>query len=590
MKLILPATCVPFAFAILSVLLPLPDAVDVGPISDWRELDQGLTIPSEGYCDQPYVVVLPSGKWLCVMTTGKGNEGSKGQHVVSTISTDRGKTWSKLINIEPADGPEASWAVPLLTPSGRVYVFYDYNGDRIAELDKRKIRTDMLGWYVYKFSDDGGLTWSKLRYRLPMRLTQADRNNDWKGKVQIFWGICKPQQAEGSAYFSFTKLGKYMLDQGEGWLYRSDNILTEKNPAMIRWDLWPEGDKGIRSPREGSVQEEHNMVWLGGKNWYCVYRTTQGYPCHTYSQDDGKTWEAPTPMTYTPEGSMVRNPRACPKLFRTKEGNFLFWFHNHSGKSFDDRNPAWISGGVLRDGKIHWSQPEILLYAKENPKTRMSYPDLIEQDGRYWFTETIKHIARVHEIPSPFLQHLWRQGQEKTITRKRLWIEAGKEILKKGVIDLPGPLALRQGMSLEFWVRFDKFAAKQVLFDSRTASGEGLFVATKGKTIRVELNDGKTKAHWETDEDIFQSGKTHHVVVTVDAGPRMIMFLVDGRLCDGAGQRQFGWGRYPAELRDVSGTRKLLLGPSLQGNLLSVRLYQRPLTTSEAVNHYHAGP
>jgi len=90
---------------------------------DPRNIGTGRMIPDESYCDQPYVVITQDGNWLCTLTTGSGHEGQGGQHVVSTISTDRGKSWSPLVDIEPADGPEASWVVPLLVPSGRVYVF-----------------------------------------------------------------------------------------------------------------------------------------------------------------------------------------------------------------------------------------------------------------------------------------------------------------------------------------------------------------------------------------------------------------------------------------------------------------------------------
>ena len=135
--------------------------------SDPRNIRTGSVIPDEGYCDQPYVVVTKQGHWLCTFTTGRGREGQGGQHVVASISTDQGKTWSQPpIDIEPADGPEASWVMPLITPEGRVYAFYDYNGDRISTLgEKKNIRADMLGWYVYKYSDDEGRTWSKKRYR-----------------------------------------------------------------------------------------------------------------------------------------------------------------------------------------------------------------------------------------------------------------------------------------------------------------------------------------------------------------------------------------------------------------------------------------
>jgi hypothetical protein len=124
------------------------------------EITSGYEIPSEGYCDQPYVIKLKDSTWLCTMTTGKGKEGQKGQHIVSTRSSDHGKTWEPLIDIEPADGPEASWVMPYLTPYGRVYAFYTYNADNLREViapnNYARKRVDTLGEYAYKYSDDGG--------------------------------------------------------------------------------------------------------------------------------------------------------------------------------------------------------------------------------------------------------------------------------------------------------------------------------------------------------------------------------------------------------------------------------------------------
>ena len=101
---------------------------------DPKNIENGLEIPSEGYCDQPYVVKLTDGDWLCLMTTGTGKEGDSGQHIVATRTDDRGQTWSELVDIEPADGPEASWVMPLITPSGRVYAFYTYNAANVREV------------------------------------------------------------------------------------------------------------------------------------------------------------------------------------------------------------------------------------------------------------------------------------------------------------------------------------------------------------------------------------------------------------------------------------------------------------------------
>lgn len=562
------------------------------PGSDPRDIRAGHVIPDEGYCDQPYVVLTRHGHWLCTLTTGPGREGDKGQHVVATLSTDQGRTWSKLVDIEPSGQREASWVVPLVTPSGRVYAFYTYNGDDVNELKNKRIRADTIGWYAYKYSDDDGKTWSG-RHRLPLRTTACDRGNDWQGKVQIFWGIDKPQIVGGDVCFAFTKLGKYMLEQGEGWVFRSGNVLTETDASKLRWQLLPDGEHGIRAAEFGSVQEEHNLVALAGSGLYCVYRTTHGHPCHAYSRDGGHTWTKPEPMTYTPGGRTIKTPRACAMAWRTANGKFLFWFHNNGHTSFggQSRNPVWIAGGVEKDGHVHWSQPEILLYDPD-PNRGMSYPDLVEQDGRYWVTETQKTVARVHEVDRALLEGLWSQGRASTVARQGTILDLGPEQLRPGEAVLPGKLDLRTtgGLAVDFWVKLESLAAGQVILDSRTPDGKGIVLSTTGLgTVQIELGDGVTKARGDCDPGALRAGKLHHVAAIVDAGPGIISFVVDGLLCDGGQARRFGWHRYTGSLGDTVGTGRLRIAPSLQGELKRVRLYGRYLRTSEAVANFRAG-
>src|SRR6266567_7941648 len=154
----------------LALARPLLQAATAEPAEpDRRDIKTGSSIPKEGYCDQPYVVITNDGNWLCVLTTGNGVEGQPGQHIVATISSDKGKNWTPLIDIEPANGPEASWVMPLKIPSGRVYVFYSYNKDNLREVAGSNSpgsarRVDTLGYYAYKYSDDNGRTWSADRF------------------------------------------------------------------------------------------------------------------------------------------------------------------------------------------------------------------------------------------------------------------------------------------------------------------------------------------------------------------------------------------------------------------------------------------
>jgi hypothetical protein len=119
-------------------------------------------------------------------------------------------------------------------------------------------------------------------------------------------------------------------------------------------------------------------------------------------------------MTYYPGGPRVPHPRAANFVHRLAEGRhagrYLFWFHNHRGRWYQGRNPAWLLGGVERDsadGKvIHWGRPEVVLYDTDRD-TRISYPDFIEEGERLFITETQKTVARVHEVPAWLLDRLW---------------------------------------------------------------------------------------------------------------------------------------------------------------------------------------
>ncbi|HUT11671.1 MAG TPA: LamG-like jellyroll fold domain-containing protein [Thermoguttaceae bacterium] len=550
--------------------------------ADWRNIARGSRIPDEGYCDQPYVVVTNAGDWLCTLTTGRGHEGQGGQHVVSTISSDHGKTWSELVDIEPADGPAASWVVPLVAPGGRVYVFYTYNGDRI-----HLGRDDTHGWYAMKYSDDGGRTWSPDRYRLPLRVTACDQLVQDGRVVQMFWGIDKPKTADGRVYFAFTKLGRYFLADGEGWLFCSQNILTEPAIDKIHWELRPAGEHGIRKADFGSVQEEHNMVPLGGERLFCVYRTTMGYPCQTYSDDGGWTWSTPEPMTYSPGGRIVKQPRACAKLWRCANGKFLFWYHLHGGRSFNDRNPAWIIGGVLKKGRIHWSQAEVLLY-DENPTTRMSYPDLIEQDDRYWVTETQKTVARIHEIDRTLLEGLWSQLDENVptaaVTEGRIADFGETELTQEGLaVNRPLTVADQRGFTVETWLTVDRFTPGQVLLDTRNEEGQGWALSMgENRTMRLTIGDGRNGGSWDLDPGSLEAGRRHHVAFVADGGPNVITAVVDGVLCDGGTTRQFGWGRFDSNTCNLSGTG--IIKTDLTGvKMHRLRIYDRYLRTAEIV-------
>jgi hypothetical protein len=608
----------------LPLVLALAASLHAQPV-DPRHIVNGTVIPDEFYADQPYVVKTNDGAWLCVITTGPGQEGAGGQHIISLRSTDQGKTWEKAVDVEPNNGPEASYAVLLKANSGRVYVFYNHNTDNIRQViadkpaykDGFNRRVDSLGHFVFKYSDDNGRSWSASRYEIPQRDFEIDRKNPYQGKIKFFWTVGKAFTYKNAGYVPLHKVGGFgegFFTSSEGVLLRSANILTERDPAKIQWETLPDGEIGIRTPAGGGpIAEEQSFAILSDGSIFCVFRTIDGYSAYTYSRDGGRSWEPSQYMRYA-DGRLMKHPRAANFAWRCENGKFLYWFHNHGGRfirehpnrrtiAYEERNPVWLVGGVEADspkGKvIRWSQPEIVLY-DDDPIIRMSYPDLVEDGGQYFLTETQKDVARVHPIDRSLIEGLWNQLEGKgAVAAEGLRLNLSSNI----PASVPAPVMplfyrrsqradhgkedLRTGFSLDLWVRLASAAPGQVLLDNRTPDGKGFALVTAaGGALELILNDGRTESRWASDPGTVQPGKPRHIAVVVDGGPKVITFITDGVLNDGGESRQFGWGRFSPHLRSAQGSSTLTIDNRA---VIRLRIYDRILRTSEAIASFRAG-
>jgi hypothetical protein len=606
---------------------------------DLRNIVTGQEIPTISYSDQPYIMKTEDGAWLCCVTTGTAEEGSPGQIVATMRSTDLGQTWSAPVYVEQPGGPEASYAVMLKAHSGRIYIFYNHNTDNVREIPSEPSawfpggvcrRVDSLGYFVFKYTDDGGKTWSAQRYPIPVREMDIDRKNPFGGKIRYFWNVGKPFVHKGTAFVSLHKvggIGEGFFLRSEGVLLSSANILTESDPEKITWETLPDGDFGLCTPPGGdTIAEEQSYVVLSDGTFYVTYRSIDGYPVEAYSRDGGHTWSTPEYRRYA-NGRLMKHPRAANFVWKCANGKFLYWFHNHGGHfigqhphrrtiAYEDRNPVWLCGGVEADspdGKIIiWSQPEIALY-DQDPYIRMSYPDLVEENGEVYLTETQKDKARVHKIAPALLEGMWGQLESRTVASEGLELELTVPPAQMKLAPMPeflqrdgaradyGTKDLQAGFSLDLWVRFDTLTAGQVLLDNRQGGSIGFCLQTTAReTVEIVLNDGRTENHWECDPGLLAAGKLHHLVVVVDGGPKIITFTIDGVLNDGGDSRQFGWGRFNPNLRGAScfthrgvlttaDKELLLVGPTLQGEIRSLRIYYRALRTSEAIASYQRG-
>lgn len=586
---------------------------------DLRCSREGHLIPTENYCDQPYVVRADDGAWVCVVTTGVGHEGDPGQVVVAHRSTDHGRTWEHPVLLEPADGPVASYAVALKVPSGRIYAFYNHNTDNVREIPREDggvfTRVDSLGHYVFKFSDDHGKTWSAQRHEIPIRNFEIDRENPYGGDpVRFFWNVGRPIiSADGSVYLPHTKVGKMGVGfyaQSEGVFLRSPNILTESDPTKITWDTLPEGDVGVRPPAgSGRLAEEHTIVELSDGALYTVYRTAGGHPGCSYSRDRGRTWDVPSYKRFSPDGRLFKHARAANFVWKTAEGRYLYWFHNQGGpiktvlgprwighEAYQDRNPAWITAGREVDSPrgriIVWSEPEILLY-DDDPAARLSYPDLIEEGGRFWVTETQKTIARVHEIEPRLIKTLLCQHELDTFVADGLLVHAespapvldpAPELPELRWRHLGGSKPsedTRYGFSFDFELTLPA-SGDGVLFDTFSPNGEGLSITAEASgRLTLKMGDPRQCVQWISDP--IAPGR-HRVTFIVDGGPRIVMVVVDGHLQDGGSTRQYGWGRFSPTLVQCNGLPVARVAPELT----DLRVYARALLVSEAVGNHAA--
>ena len=129
-----------------------------------RYIKNGIEIPTAGgYADQPSIVLLSDGTFVCATTTRTGEEGAAGQYVSIMRSLDGGKTWT---DGENTDIPNPSTRLCLLRlKSGRVLL--------INQMDSKK-RTAMTAL----LSEDDGKTFP---YAL---LLDNGENNSYPDAVQ----------------------------------------------------------------------------------------------------------------------------------------------------------------------------------------------------------------------------------------------------------------------------------------------------------------------------------------------------------------------------------------------------------------------
>jgi hypothetical protein len=251
------------------------------------------------------------------------------------------------------------------------------------------------------------------------------------------------------------------------------------------------------------------------------------------------------------------------------------------GWAYIGRNPAWICGGVEKDGIIYWSQPEIVLYSK-HPEEGISYPDFIEDNGEFYITETQKTIARVHHIDRKLFDTIWNHPNNKELKKDGLLWEITDNSLNTPKI--PENIIPKDGDGFTIQLLLDTKKLKHgIIIDGRDHLKQGLYLEyTQDNTIRIYINDGQRCSIWDSDRITTDVA---HITVIVDGASGIISFVINGLFCDGGEERDYGFGRIDPDMKNISGKGCFTCNNDISGIKL-IRFYNRYILTNEAVGNY----
>ncbi|HOW73660.1 MAG TPA: sialidase family protein [Candidatus Paceibacterota bacterium] len=288
----------------------------------------------------------PHGVLMAVWTQSSA-EGQPDQHIAFAQSSDEGRTWSKPRIIAgpnlPRGGSMASWAYPLVSGSGRVYVLYSQH------VGKYDTFFHTTGWLYGICSDDGGRSWSK-----PQQLHVARSSNDNPDASFPPNMICwqKPLRLGKDARYlaGFTRWTSFAVRKNvtPSWIsadsrvefMRFENVDENPAPQDLRIAWLAANEKALAVPFPGhpevSVCQEPSIVKLPDGRLFCVMRTAAGSPFWSQSDDAGESWSQPRRLLRCDGGEPLRHPLSpCPIYDlggnAAGSGRYALFIHNHDG-------------------------------------------------------------------------------------------------------------------------------------------------------------------------------------------------------------------------------------------------------------------
>ena len=375
---------------------------------------------------------------------------------------------------------------------------------------------------------------------------------------------------------------------------------------------------------------------------YMIFRNTLGYVGEVYSQINNWAAEwgetsfckyAQPSWTKDVQGNMLKNPRGPISPVQQPNGMILMTYDNTEMLTafaavapVSDRNMIWLTAGKENEmGEIRWTQPELALYDRERTKWH-GYADVItSHEGLVFISETYKgppeSEARTHQVPKDLLDSLYGQLTNFEICQVGLVGQFDNSHRDVGLFALPSNIdafnfmaypkerygftfdtRVTGGEAEELLVKMNNFIGGSfevptMLVDGRDEDGVGVTVTQYlNGTAEVSMVDGNGMFEaFQTDPTCSAQLSTkgvHQLALTVDGGPKLITWMVDGKLCDGGkidrsvyvdNEWPNGHSLFDPRMGDVSGVRGFVVGDSVE----SGRFYDKVLFVSELIGNWN---
>ena len=316
--------------------------------------------------NEHFLVIESPVSGLLAFWTQSSCEGFGNNHIAMARSED-GEIWSKPVTVvgadtQASDQKQASWQFPVVSNSGRIYLFYLMEGDTF---DLDRYTSGLMGCI---YSDDDARTWTEPA-AIPMPRNRFDHPDASVPKNWIVWQI-PMRDKNGDVLVGYTQWTspQHHNDPPTGWysrdsrcrFFRIENIDDNPAPSEIRIDWFEDFENGLEAAYPGrddiSVAQEPSNMLLPDGRIFSVMRTFTGYIYYSVSSDSGATWTKPKVLREHDGGPKIKQPIASCAVYPFRDGRFFLLHHNNDGHlgefgpgdALKNRRPAFIRQGAFR--------------------------------------------------------------------------------------------------------------------------------------------------------------------------------------------------------------------------------------------------